>query len=75
MFDNPVNAIVSIIVDAKYIIYGAVVIALFVTGLGFVLGGSFREKAKENLPYILFGVAIAMSCVTIANSVYTSFSF
>lgn len=75
MFDNPVNAIVSLVVEGKYIIYGAVVAALFFTGLGFVLGGRFRETAKDNLPYIIFGVAIAMGCVTFANSIYTSFNF
>lgn len=74
MFDAQIAALTALIVDLKPFITVAAGLGIFSTGVFFALGGSLREKAKENIFYIIIGIFMVAGCVQFATSIYESFS-
>lgn len=75
MFDGIVNSIVAFVVEWQVFIYALIVITFVVTGIMFALGGSFRDRAKENLVYIVIAVVFVMGAVQFADALYNSMQF
>ena len=62
--------------SAQPIIIAVCAVALLITGIMMMWPSErSKEKAKDALPWIVIGSAVAMGAVTIANSITSSMTF
>lgn len=66
---------VTIANQSTQIILGILIVVVLIIGLSLMLSKKARDNAKEWIPWVAVGVAVALSAVTIADSIGNSLKF
>lgn len=67
MFDNIIVSLLGLIVEFKEFIVVAAAFGILTTAICMAIGGSLREKAKENIIYIILAIIMAAGCIQYAT--------
>ncbi|MBS6799158.1 MAG: hypothetical protein KH297_04670 [Firmicutes bacterium] len=68
------NKILSLLAEISNYVYVLVAVAFLVIGAMMIYPSEkSKEKAKDAVPWVLIGAAVALSAVTLANSVTSGF--